>query len=271
MRPKLGSTPILKIDNLSKKYKLPSLLIKDESQNPFGTFKDRRSELIIRQALKKKIDTVAIITAGNAGFSLTQYAKGTTLKVVCIVDNTVSYSVYKKLSHACHKVIKLDLSRAILDSQQIIALVRTSPKEKIWNVTNGWEICYQKIIQELKKTKPDFVITPVGSGESFVGLYQGIKKYKLKTTLIGASPASFPSVADKLHTNWTPYAKKLKSITREKHRIIHLSESEIKQAYTIAKKYVQCEPSSAIVFGVLKKCRFKPYSSVVLINSGKTK
>jgi threonine dehydratase len=138
-------------------------------------------------------------------------------------------------------------------------------------VTNGWEISYQKIIQELKKTKPDFVITPVGSGESFVGLYQGIKKYKLKTTLIGATPTSFPSVADKLHTNWTPYAKKLKSITREKHRIIYLSEQEIKQAYTIARKYVQCEPSSAIVFGALKKYQFKNDNTVVIINSGKSK
>ena len=42
-------------------------MIKNESANPFGTFKDRRSELILKKALRKRVDVLAIITVGNGG------------------------------------------------------------------------------------------------------------------------------------------------------------------------------------------------------------
>jgi threonine synthase len=268
MKSSSRNIPIIKVNSLTAEVNLLNLFIKDESKNPFGTFKDRRSEIIVKQALKKKIDTLAIITAGNAGYSLAQYAKGTRLKVICLVDKKLPTLIFNKLLSVCQQVIHVDLSKQIFDSKKIIALVRTSPREIIWDVTNGWEKCYEKIILELRPRKPSYIITPVGSGESFVGLYRGIKKYKLNTTLIGATPRSYPSVADKLHTNWTPYAKKIKSITAKKHKIIHLSEQEIKQACTIARKYVRCEPSSAIVFGAVRKIKLKKTDTVIIINSG---
>jgi threonine synthase len=46
---KPGNTPLIKIEKLCKKFGLPNLFIKDESKNPFGTFKDRRSEYIIQR------------------------------------------------------------------------------------------------------------------------------------------------------------------------------------------------------------------------------
>ena len=46
MKYKSGNTPLFKDKELSKKFGF-SILIKDESENPFGTYKDRRSEIII--------------------------------------------------------------------------------------------------------------------------------------------------------------------------------------------------------------------------------
>ncbi|HLD39182.1 MAG TPA: hypothetical protein VJB05_02620 [archaeon] len=40
------------------------------SKNPFGTLKDRRSEMIVKRAMEKGIGRLCLITSGNAGYSL---------------------------------------------------------------------------------------------------------------------------------------------------------------------------------------------------------
>ena len=46
---KSGNTPLIKNEELAQKFGC-TILIKDESKNPFGTWKDRRSEVIIKKA-----------------------------------------------------------------------------------------------------------------------------------------------------------------------------------------------------------------------------
>lgn len=269
MKYKSGNTPLIKEEYFCKKFGLPNLFIKDESKNPFGTYKDRRSEAIVKKALDEHIDKLALITSGNAGVSLAKFANGFNLKVICIIDKKLPATIYKKLVAVCHKVIRVDLSSHIIKPEEVISLARETDEEVIWDVTNGWHEAYEDIIKEVKNGRPNFLITPVGSGEAFVGLFNGIKKYKLNTTLIGVAPKSSPSFADKLHTPWTPYASKMKSIFWRKHEVIRLSEDTIKQAYSLAKKHIKCEPSSAIVFGVLPDLKIKKEDKIIVINSGK--
>ena len=47
---KSGKTPLVKVNEFCRKFNLPNLLVKDESKNPFGTWKDRRSEMIVKKA-----------------------------------------------------------------------------------------------------------------------------------------------------------------------------------------------------------------------------
>jgi len=44
----------------------PTVYIKDESASPFGTFNDRISEFVIQGAVKEKVDTLVLISSGNA-------------------------------------------------------------------------------------------------------------------------------------------------------------------------------------------------------------
>ncbi|MBN1495108.1 PLP-dependent lyase/thiolase [Candidatus Peregrinibacteria bacterium] len=269
MKYQSGNTPLIKEEYFCKKFGLPNLFIKDESNNPFGTYKDRRSEDIVKKAIDEKIDKLALITSGNAGVSLAKFANGSNLKVVCIIDEKLSTTIYKKLVTVCYKVIRVDLSSHILKPKEIISLARETDEEVIWDITNGWHEAYENIIKEIKDGRPNFLITPVGSGEAFVGLFNGIKKYKLDTTLIGVAPKSSPSFADKLHTSWTPYTSKMESIFWCKHKVIRLSEETIKQAYSLAKNHIKCEPSSAIVFGVLSDLKIKKEDKIIVINSGR--
>ncbi len=243
------------------------ILIKDESKNPFRTFKDRRSELIIREAKEDYVDKLVLITSGNAGYSLSKFSEKTTIKVVCVVDKKLKESIKKVLKDSIHKLIEVDLSKRILKPEEIIFLARENEEEVIWDVTNGFHKAYEKIIDEIKKENPKFIVVPVGSGEAFVGLYNKIKQLKMKTKLIGIGTKNKNSFADKLSTPWIPYKSKIQSILKEGNKIIKLNEEEIKDCYKKFKRLVDCEPSSAVVFSFLNKIKLN--SKVILINSGK--
>lgn len=262
-------TPLKGNRTIKKKLGLSHLFIKDESVNRFGTWKDRRSEFIVKKALDNHVKKLCLITSGNAGFSIVQYAKPYGIKTVCVVDKKMKPNIKQLLRKLAYKVIEVDLSKRIFQPEQIIALARENEREVIWDVTNGYEDAYEGLIREIKPLNPDVIICPVGSGEAYVGFYDAIKKYKLKAKLIGISPRKNPSLADKLSTRWTPYESKIKAIRKSGHRIIKLSESEIKRSYKDYHRYLQCEPSSCIVFSALEKLSLPKTEKVVVINSGK--
>jgi threonine dehydratase len=177
------------------------------------------------------------------------------------------------LKEVSYKVVEIDLSKKIWAPEKIIAMARENEREVIWDATDvihNWEKGYIKIIEEIKDKKPDFIVVPVGSGETFCGLYEGIKKFKLKTKLIGVGvKAKWHSFADKLYTPWTPYERKMKAIQKEGHKIIRLNEKEVKQMWKEFKDIIDCEPSAAVVFAVFSKFKFKKEDKIILINSGK--
>jgi threonine synthase len=268
IHPEPGETPLVKIDGLCELFGLPNLLVKDESKNPFGTFKDRRSNEIIKQAKEELIDKLCLITSGNAGYSLANFANSSGIKVVSIIDKDLKPTIVSKLKGVC-TVIKADLSSKILTPEETISLARNNPTEVIWDVTNGYHKAYEQIAKELKGNEPDYLICPVGSGEAFVGLYGGIKKYRLKTKLVGAAAKQNPSFADKLHTPWTPYSAKIQLIKSKGHQIIHLTDDELEEAFNKVSGLLDCEPSSAAAFAVLSKLKLSKSDKVIVINSGK--
>ena len=269
MRFSSGHTPLVKIYEINRIFEMPNLFIKDESKNPFGTYKDRRSELIISEALKHDIDKLVLITSGNAGFSLARFAMGSRIKVICIVDENIPYGPYERLKSVCYKVIKIDLSNCIVSSEELISLAKEEENDHVWDVTNGMDESYESIIEEIRGENPDFLITPIGSGEAFLGMLSGIEKYQLQTTLVGVTPKNNPSFADKLCAVWTPYRDRIESISRTgRHRLIRVEEKDIKETYSLVKEYIKCEPSSAIVFSVLHQFTNNRENKIILINSG---
>ncbi len=262
-------TPILRSTELSRRFGVPRLYIKDESQQPFGTWKDRRSRLIIKQAVHKGIDKLVMITSGNSGYSLARFAEGTDIKVSLVIDRRLQPSLKKKLKRACHQLIETDLSKKVLTSKELIALARESTHEKIMDVSNSFEKAFESIIDEIKYLKPDYIICPVGSGEGLMGLYQGIRKNRLKSHLVGIAPKNKRSIADKLTSPWSPYAARIETMQSKQTILIKLPEQAVKTAYTFAKRHLACEPSSAIVFGAFKHLKLKETDAIVLIHTGK--
>ncbi len=69
-----GDTPLLKAPRLGAKLGLTDLFIKDEGNNPTGSFKARGLVMAVAKALELGVSSFVIPTAGNAGGALAAYA-----------------------------------------------------------------------------------------------------------------------------------------------------------------------------------------------------
>lgn len=245
--------------------------LKDESFNEWGTIKDRRNVFVTQEALRLGVDKLAMITAGNNGYSLARIAGGA-IKIAMIIDKALQDEVKQELVQIAYQVIEINLQHKILRPEEVIAFVREKEDEVIWEVTNGYEESYVPIVDEIRHIAPDYIIVPIGSGGVYVGIIEGVKRYKLSTKVIGIGTQNTTnSFADKLHTPWTPYTKIMSKFDSLGHKIYHLTDSEIKAIWQRYKNTATLEPSSAIVFGVLSKKLIKPGETVVFLNTGRTK
>lgn len=265
-------TPLLQFPQLAKTAGVAAVWVKDESKNKTGTVKDRRNSFILEEALRLRVDKLVLITSGNNGFSLSTLAKETEIKVVCIVDRNLNQETINSLKQVAYQVIEVNLQHKILRPEEIIAFAREREDEVIWDVTNGYEESYSPIVSEIREMKPTHIVVPVGSGEIFVGIAQGIERYKMPTKIIGIGVQNtLQSFADKLHTPWTPYARALEAYQAKGHPVYRIQESEVKSTYRHYQQLVSCEPSSAVVFSVFDHHSFSKNDQVILLNTGKTK
>lgn len=267
-------TPLTKLTNIWKDKKIPGLFyLKDESANPFGTIKDRRNYYVIQEAVRLGVDKLVLITSGNNGYSLSKFAEGTSIKVVCIVNKDLPQNLKQLLSSVAYQVIELNLNHKILRPEELIAFARETDEEVIWDVTNGYEDYYAPIVDEiLSRVVPDYIVVPVGSGGVFVGFAQEVAKLNLRTKIIGLGVQnSIHSFADKLSTPWTPYTRAMETYQTFGHEVIRLNEEEVRNCYKQYKNVCVSEPSSNIVFAISDKKKFEKKDVVVLVNTGKIK
>lgn len=93
-----GMTPLLRCDRLGGSPGLNKLFIKDESQMPTGSFKDRSQTVAITMAKWFGVKKVAIPTAGNAGGSMAAYAARAGMEAYVFMRRMLRRSISSKWS-----------------------------------------------------------------------------------------------------------------------------------------------------------------------------
>lgn len=264
---KIGNTPLIYLSgngfNPVKAY------LKDESANANKSIKDRRSKFILEEATRLDVDKLALITAGNSAYSLAKLVTSD-IKIVAVVDRSLSPEMKRKLASSVYQMVEVNLQYKILRPEEVITFAREREDEVIWDVTNGYEESYIPIVAEVKHINPTHVIVPIGSGGIYVGIVDGVQRYRLSTKVVGVGVQNtYKSFADKLHTPWTPYSKVMSKFHSMGHTIYRLTEPEIKETWQKYQHVANLEPSSAVVFAVMNKYQFKKDDVVVFINSGR--
>lgn len=277
----IGNTPLIRLNELGGKPLEAEVLIKDESANPTGTHKDRKSAFLIKRALEEGIDTLAILTAGNAGYSLATLAQGTGIEVVTIVSNSIRPKIKQSLSNAGATIEEVDFS-VPLTSEDISNLARTSLHQNIWDVTNEGHEAYQEIYHEIAGENADLILCPVGSGELYLGLIEGLQISKnTHARVMGLFPRkTSDSKADKLCSDFLPLENEIRrqqlnvapspeTGIEYSHCLGSSSEEEIQWGIDNKPIDLLAEPSSLISLYMIKRMGWVKDLKMIMLNTGK--
>lgn len=272
-------TPLrpLPLPSSSETIGLRAVWAKDESALPTGTWKDRRSQLIVDEAKRKEKKSLVLISAGNAAVSLTHFAEPEGIAVYVIVDSKTPREVVVALNNICDGVVEFELDSGFLSEELQRGLVAKNvgiDACDLWCVSEGFEEAYEAIAVELKTelpAKPDTVIVPAGSREAMVGITQGLKKIGWEQTKVIGITSTMNRM---LHTRFVPeeYRKKTEQ-WQERGRIEMVDSTRTdEEALRFVPKEIHAEAAPAHAFawfaGEVKREARTFGQSVVIVNSG---
>lgn len=174
----VGNTPLYEyeFERYGEHYKM---FIKDDSQNPTYSFKDRASALVSAYAEEKGIKTIAAASTGNAGSSLAGICAAQQQKAIIFVPKSAPLAKLTQIKMYGAELI------AVAGNYDMAFDLSIAESEK-----NGWynrNTAYNPLTIEGKKTVsfeiydqldmkvPDRIFVPVGDGVILSGVYKGFE------------------------------------------------------------------------------------------------
>ena len=194
---KVGKTPLYEISSDSipllkgKSKKVFQILLKDDSQNPTFSFKDRASELICAYAKEQGIDTIVAASTGNAGSSLAGICASQKQNAIIFTPASAPKAKLTQILMYGAQLIPVDGS---YDDAFDLSIEAT--KKFGWYNRNtaynpftieGKKIVSFEIFQQMRQQLPDRVFVPVGDGCIISGVFKGFEDL-LKLDLIKKIP-----------------------------------------------------------------------------------
>jgi threonine synthase len=187
-----GYTPLLDAKKIRGELGLRRLWIKNEAQNPTGSFKDRGLSLAISRAKELGVTKAAIPSAGNAGGSFAAYAAraGIEAHVFMPHDTPIANQIEVRQYGA-----KLQLVDGLIsDCGRIIAEKKTTegwfdvstlkePYRAEGKKTMGYEIA-----EQLHWHLPDVIIYPTGGGTGLIGMWKAFAELEELGWIDGQRP-----------------------------------------------------------------------------------
>ena len=171
-----GYTPLLDARKLGAELALRRLWIKDEAQNPTGSFKDRGLSLAISRAKELGIKKAAIPSAGNAGGSFAAYAAraGIEAHVFMPRDTPIANQIEARQYGARLTLVDgliNDCGRIIAEKKTAEGWFDVSTLKEPYRVEGKKTMGYE-IAEQLNWRLPDAIIYPTGGGTGLIGMWK---------------------------------------------------------------------------------------------------
>ena len=175
-----GLTPITKIEKLGAQIKQEHLFIKDETNNPTGSFKARGISVAVSKLKELGVKKCIIPTAGNAGGALAAYCAKADIEATIIMprhtpkvfkDECMLYGanllfVDGLINDCGSKAKELNKHGDFFDVSTLKEPYRLEGKKIM-----GYEIA-----ESFNWDLPDYIFYPAGGGTGLIGIWKAFKE-----------------------------------------------------------------------------------------------
>jgi len=173
-----GGTGLHECRRLAHDLGLKRLHVKNEGENPTGSFKDRGMTVGVTQAVELGADSVMCASTGNTSASLAAYAARAGLK--CFVMIPAGKIAAGKLAQAVvHGASIIEVDGNFDDAMRaVVEAARNARSPYLLNSINPFRIEGQKTvayeINDQLGRLPDIIVLPVGNAGNITALWKGL-------------------------------------------------------------------------------------------------
>ena len=175
-----GGTPLLPLPRLGARYGMSTLLVKDEGENPTGSFKARGLSSAVSKAKELGATALGIPSAGNAASAMSAYAARAGLPAHVFMPEDAP-AVMKAECRVYGASVTLVPGR-INDAGK--ALKATPGSEQWFDVSTlkepyraeGKKTLGLELAEQLGWRVPDAIIYPTGGGTGIVGMWKAFQE-----------------------------------------------------------------------------------------------
>lgn len=176
---RVGNTPLYSFDKLDSE-KLPfTICLKDDSQNPTFSFKDRASAVVSAYAKEKGYKTIVAASTGNAGSSLAGLCASQDQKAIIMVPEAAPIAKLTQIIMYGATIVPV---KGTYDDAFDLSIKAT--EEFGWYNRNtafnpftieGKKTVSFELFEQLNYQIPDRIFVPVGDGVIISGVYKGFE------------------------------------------------------------------------------------------------
>lgn len=175
-----GDTPLLSAPRIGSQLGLANLFVKEESNNPTGSFKARGLSAAISKSKEVGVTKVIIPTAGNAGGAMAAYAARAGMQAMIYMPKDTPHANIEESRIVGADVILID--GLISDAAKMAG---AKAREEGWfdistfkepYRTEGKKIMGYELAQQFNWELPDVIIYPTGGGTGLVGMWKAFQE-----------------------------------------------------------------------------------------------
>ena len=187
-----GMTPVIPMPRLGAGWDVGSLIMKDESLLPTGTFKARGAAVGVSRARELGIKRIAMPTNGNAGAAWAAYAARAGLDALIVMPLDAPEITRAECDITGARLFLVDglISDAAAISATAVAAqgyTDTSTLKEPYRL-EGKKTMGLELFEQLGWRVPDVIMYPTGGGVGLIGIYKGLLECQEMGWLGGKMP-----------------------------------------------------------------------------------
>lgn len=190
-----GGTPLLTAKRIGERHGFEQLLVKDEANNPTGSFKARGLAIAVTRATLAGAKEFVIPTAGNAGIALAAYATRAGARARVYAPSSTPRRILEQIKGFGGDLMLLEghigdcgiAARLHADNTGALDVSTLREPYRI----EGKKTLGLELAEQLGWTFPDVIIYPTGGGTGLIGMWKAFRELRDSGWVRSALPRMF--------------------------------------------------------------------------------